>query len=48
MGNFHALEFVDRGSETQIQMGENVNKLTLTRQGLNEIRAIQEHRGLNG
>ena len=25
MGNFHPLEFVARGSETQIQVGENLN-----------------------
>ena len=25
MSNFHPLEVVDRGSETQLQMGENLN-----------------------
>ena len=25
MGNFHALEVVGRGSETQLQVGENLN-----------------------
>ena len=28
MGNFHALEIVDRGSETQPKEVENLNKLT--------------------
>ena len=28
MSNFHPLEVVGRGSETQIQVGENFNKLT--------------------
>ena len=27
MSNFHPLEVVDRGSETQLQVGENVNDL---------------------
>ena len=27
MHNFHPLEAVDRGSETQLQVGENLNKL---------------------
>ena len=27
MSNFHPPEFVDRGSETQIQVGENLNYL---------------------
>ena len=27
MGNFHPLEVVDRGSETQLQVGENLNKM---------------------
>ena len=25
MSNFHPLEVVDRGSETQLQVGENLN-----------------------
>ena len=29
MSNFHPLEVVGRGSETQLQVGENLNKLTL-------------------
>ena len=29
MCNFQPLEVVGRGSETQLQMGENLNKLTL-------------------
>ena len=29
MSNFHPLEVVGRGSETQLQLGENLNKLTL-------------------
>ena len=28
MHNFHPLEVVGRGNETQLQMGENLNKLT--------------------
>ena len=28
MSNFHPLEVVDRGSETQLQVGEKLNKLT--------------------
>ena len=28
MINFHPLDVVDRGSETQLQMGENLNKLS--------------------
>ena len=28
MSNFHPLEVVGRGSETQLQVGENLNKLT--------------------
>ena len=28
MSNFHPLEVVDRGSETQLQVGEDLNKLT--------------------
>ena len=28
MSNFHPLEVVGRGSETQLQGGENLNKLT--------------------
>ena len=28
MSNFHSLEVVGRGSETQLQVGENLNKLT--------------------
>ena len=27
MTNFHPLEVVDRGSETQLQVGENLNYL---------------------
>ena len=27
MSNFHPLEIVDRGSETQVQKGENLNYL---------------------
>ena len=33
MHNFHPLEVVDRGSETQLQMGENQNKLGPTLAG---------------
>ena len=29
MCNFHPLEVVDRASETQLQMGENLNDITL-------------------
>ena len=28
MSNFHQLEVVDRGSETQLQVGENLNNIT--------------------
>ena len=28
MSNFHPLEVVGRGSETQLQVGENFNKIT--------------------
>ena len=28
MSNFHPLEVVGRGSETQLQVGENLNKMT--------------------
>ena len=28
MSNFHPLEVVGRGCETQLQVGENLNKLT--------------------
>ena len=28
MSNFHPLEVVDRGSETQLQVGKNLNYLT--------------------
>ena len=28
MHNFHSLEVVDRGSETQLQVSENLNKST--------------------
>ena len=27
MGNFHPLEVADRGSETQFQLGDNINNL---------------------
>ena len=33
MGNFQPLEVVDRGSETQPQVIENLNKLTLQDKG---------------
>ena len=29
MSNFHTLEVVDRGSETQLQFGENLNQVEL-------------------
>ena len=28
LSNFHPLEVADRGSETQLQVGENLNKIT--------------------
>ena len=31
VSNFHPLEVVGRGSETQLQVGENLNKLTKIR-----------------
>ena len=33
MSNFHPLEVVDRGSETQLQVGENLNYLILRIKG---------------
>ena len=30
MGNFHQLEIVCRGSETQLQVGENLNSLSVS------------------
>ena len=33
MTNFHPLEVVGRGSETQLQVGENLNKLTQQAKG---------------
>ena len=33
MSNFQPLEVVDRGSETQLQVGENLNKLTQREKG---------------
>ena len=30
MSNFHALEVVERGSETQLQVGKNLVQITLT------------------
>ena len=35
MCNFHPLEVVGRGSETQLQVGENFFELTLQDKGLN-------------
>ena len=34
MSNFHPLEVVGRGSETQLQVGENLNKRTQREKGL--------------
>ena len=34
MSNFHPLEVVGRGSETQLQVGENLNRLTQQDKGL--------------
>ena len=34
MSNFHPVEAVDRGSETQLQVGENLNYLILRFKGL--------------
>ena len=33
MSNFQAVEVVDRGSETQFQVGENLNNLTKQEKG---------------
>ena len=33
MANFHPLEVVGRGSETQLQVGGNLNKITLWLKG---------------
>ena len=35
VNNFHPLEVVGRDSETQLQVGENLNKTILRIQGLN-------------
>ena len=35
MSNFHPLEVVGRGSETQLKVGENLNELTWREKGLN-------------
>ena len=34
MSNFHPLEVVGRGSETQLQVGENLNRFTRQDTGL--------------
>ena len=34
MSNFQPLEVVDRGSETQLQVGENLNKLIWQDKGI--------------
>ena len=38
MSNFHPLEVVGRGSETQLQVGGNLNKMTYTRSQINLYR----------
>ena len=35
--DFHPLEVVDRGNETQLQLGDNINKITLSVKGLVSI-----------
>ena len=42
MGNFHSLEVVHRGSETQLQLGENLKKDNLSFQGLRSNVALKE------
>ena len=39
MGNFHPLEVVDRGSETQLQVGEKFNYLIWR---VNSIRSVKK------
>ena len=34
LNNFHSLEVVDRVSETQLQVGENLNRIILRLKGL--------------
>ena len=41
MSNFQPLEVVDRGSETQPQVGENLNKLTWQDKGSSFLLADQ-------
>ena len=40
--NFHPFEVVDRGSETQFQVAENLNKLTQQDKGLSVNQQIQD------
>ena len=40
MNNFQPLEFVGRVSETQLQVSENLNKLTLQDEGLTRVEKI--------
>ena len=40
MHNFHPLEVVGRGSETQLQVGENLNKLTQQDKGQEIVSVI--------
>ena len=43
MSNFHPLEVVDRGSETQLQVSENLKYLILALQGLtNSVFSLQK------
>ena len=37
MSNFHPLEVVGRGSETQLQAGGNINKIYLAEKGLTRL-----------
>ena len=47
MSNFHPLEVVVRGSEPQLQVGENSNKITCTKELsiLYEMRIIKFNHG---
>ena len=46
MSNFHPLEVVGRGSETQLPVGENVNKLT-QQMRINLLNAKHDYRRHN-
>ena len=43
MSNFHPLDFVGRGSETQLQVGEKLNKVTFNVMQFSET-VLRHHR----